>query len=693
MSPVAYQYIMGQLPILIEQSKMQHQYNKFYHTDDYTQSVKLLPLPSPILMNCRIGDPSSWPIVLPSLEGQAWLQQRLQDLYFFNSKTSPTGRKYLLSQKELSYFKSFTKPNATLFIHGYNVPLGHFSDQIFSLEGSNTAGQVLYQPQTKFPIASQNHIGHYFLDHQAATVWRDKHAVHEQFGILSQGSDQLNGEGAHQWFLQIEHHLNQVMGFQGFQYQANQQSSYTRMIHIAWQGNPASAMDYMAVQPIAELTAISLLPLLMQLIDARIKVNLIAHSAGCIVALKAMQFLAHWPQYQSALDHVFLWQAALPQTALSPQANQLDQSVDNFWQTQDAHRSAKKIIVLHSRHDGILGPDPAKYLPFDPIDVMVKSKQSDDPSNANIERIKQLAQTAFSLGHVHNAIESIYHVAQLLAIPLSALMFDGALQRQVYDKWFMNPSIWRAGSKPAHDFRQQTNQCFEKHSRWMRLFCWLIQNYLIGTLHQIITVLYCHEYLVGITRANLHQQLMLYQQHCEQFTQGHYFLDRHQVNYQWIKSEKSYLPQQLLPRALEFLNFAKLNKTRLTSEFLRTHEHLALVKPGKEPLQWLGRTAYLTLVTDIDRQNRDHIALVEGLATLVLTAFCDLAVTPVAALGYAGPDQQDSTIKRLKKRGKLHVIDQTDWLYHHSGLKRYDLFARSMQAARKQVPDYLFGGY
>lgn len=218
---------------------------------------------------------------------------------------APAGNAQLLSQEQLDYFKD-NGNNALVFVHGYNVALGEFGQP----NSTDALPVDVYRP-TK-PRSS-------------------------------------NGIGAHSWLLNIEYQLNRAAGYQG--HDQKNRHPYQRILCIAWEGNVGSANFYGAT--LNALTAgRRLSAVLHQLIEANIKINLMAHSLGARVLLTAMNLLAE--THTQAIDHVFLWQPAVADNTLS---NHIENDTHPFGAgvLPQAHQAAKQIIVLHSSNDGVLG--------------------------------------------------------------------------------------------------------------------------------------------------------------------------------------------------------------------------------------------------------------------------------------------------------------------------------------------------
>lgn len=261
------------------------------------------------------------------------------------STTSDPSARDLLRADELLYFRE-NGNNATIFIHGFNVPFGGFARHA---ELRNWHHDILREQTTPMHLAYGN---------TTATIYRDREMLdrqygrwHERYPGLYQAIDleNLNGGGAHNWFLHMEDNLNRATG----QFDRRDYRQFTRMIHLAWSGD-VFALDYMAAEANANQAGFVLAGVIDQLVGEGIAVNVIAHSLGGRVLLVAMNLLGQMPRRQECIAHAFLWQPAVPDTALSNDPGK-DTSVLRNWTFTHAHRAAKKIVVLHSNRDNILG--------------------------------------------------------------------------------------------------------------------------------------------------------------------------------------------------------------------------------------------------------------------------------------------------------------------------------------------------
>ncbi len=161
------------------------------------------------------------------------------------------------------------------------------------------------------------------------------------------------GTEAHRWLICMEHSLNVAAGFDGQDY-----SKYTRLIGIAWQGDP-HLLDFKAAYGTASYPAKKIVALIQQLQAKGIKVNLMAHSLGNLVLMEVLS------QLTQPIDHAFLWQAAIGNDAFSVASHPLPiMQVPDFMKLIDlpapvnfpkAANGASNFTVLYSDDDTVLG--------------------------------------------------------------------------------------------------------------------------------------------------------------------------------------------------------------------------------------------------------------------------------------------------------------------------------------------------
>ncbi|WP_417516006.1 hypothetical protein [Marinobacter sp.] len=241
----------------------------------------------------------------------------------------------LLTEEQLNYFRE-NGNNALIYIHGYNVPHGDW-------------GRFFKYDDRREPYHGNapSFVKAYSWHPDKATVWQNGEALSDKRAGAPK-EDKLNGTGAHNWAVHMEYQLNRAAGFDGEDWMP-----YSRIINISWPGDTGST-DFMQAELNAMAAGRRLLPLLQQLANANIGVNLITHSLGARVGLTALNILGTIG-HRNLVDHLFLWQPAVADNALTNDSNR-DAHPLGLGVFPAAHITARKIVVLHSRGDGILGP-------------------------------------------------------------------------------------------------------------------------------------------------------------------------------------------------------------------------------------------------------------------------------------------------------------------------------------------------
>ncbi len=254
----------------------------------------------------------------------------------------------VLTVRELNYFKN-NGNNATIFIHGFNVPYGEFSKQIDTL----TVPQSLIRQRPNLPRVK--------FSNTDCTVYREIEVLKQSFPVLGAPDtdlskplqeENINGSGTHSWYLAMEDNLNRATG----QFDRTDYSKYSRIINVAWSGDVA-IYNYIEAETYANQAGFGVAKLIDQLVSEGIAVNVIAHSLGNRVLLVAMNILGQMSNRRECIRNAFLWQPAVPDTALSNDPSK-DTSVLRNWNFIHAHLAAKTIVVLYSNRDNVLGEHP-----------------------------------------------------------------------------------------------------------------------------------------------------------------------------------------------------------------------------------------------------------------------------------------------------------------------------------------------
>ncbi|MGM0823594.1 MAG: hypothetical protein ACQEUY_02600 [Pseudomonadota bacterium] len=258
----------------------------------------------------------------------------------------------LLTEEQLEQLR-LAGNNATLFLHGYNVPLGQYgSFASWEKRRDISAKPLLTTAHTASSATILQDIDK--VDIQAP-VTRGKIANNLYHTPTENRPDEYreaycNGSGACNWFVHMEHQLNRAAGMTEEDWRP-----YTRMVGIAWLGDTGS-IDFFQAELNAMAAGRRLVALLEQLNDAGIAINIISHSLGARVVLTALNILGEQERYQW-IDNVYLWEPAVADNALVNDASQ-DSHPLGMGVFPDAHKAVRKVVVLHSEEDGILGPPP-----------------------------------------------------------------------------------------------------------------------------------------------------------------------------------------------------------------------------------------------------------------------------------------------------------------------------------------------
>ncbi|TVP52678.1 MAG: alpha/beta hydrolase [Halomonas sp.] len=246
--------------------------------------------------------------------------------------TSPEAD--LLTEEQLEQLR-LAGNNATLFLHGYNVPLGQYG--VF-------ASWEQRRDISASPLLTTAHTA------SSATILQGMRTGEHASAAYREEPD--NGNGAHNWFVHMEYQLNRAAGMTEEDWRP-----YTRMVGIAWFGDTGS-VDFFQAELNAMAAGRRLVALLEQLYDAGIAINVISHSLGARVILTALNILGEQERHQW-IDNVYLWQPAVADNALVNDASQ-DSHPLGMGVFPDAHQATSKIVVLQSQQDGILGPPPSQ---------------------------------------------------------------------------------------------------------------------------------------------------------------------------------------------------------------------------------------------------------------------------------------------------------------------------------------------
>ncbi|WP_177223454.1 alpha/beta hydrolase [Modicisalibacter xianhensis] len=240
--------------------------------------------------------------------------------------------------------------NATIFVHGYNVPHGNWAR---FTHNADLSGLAAMQPGTPKLVPNGSAA--------TATLCQSEATDADERG--------LNGSGACNWLVNMEYQLNRAAGLPDDDWR-----QYTRIVGVFWPGDTGTT-EFIEAEFAAMKSGRRLVNILVQLIEAGITINLISHSLGARVVLTALNILGAHGMRQR-IDNLFLWEPAVADNALSPDTPFTDTPPrrDGFGTDSLAHSPAREVhplgmgtfptahlatnnvVVLHSHEDGILGP-------------------------------------------------------------------------------------------------------------------------------------------------------------------------------------------------------------------------------------------------------------------------------------------------------------------------------------------------
>lgn len=631
----------------------------------------------------------------------------------------------LLSNEQLAYFKNNNsqQPNATLFIHGFNVPFGEYGREIIcerqAQTSTNTAYQVSMNPEAKAPLqTSKPSERRASFGPNPATIYRNIHHAYNLFGpnieYLNVTTKNINGSGAHNWWIHMEHNLNKAAGFEGFDYYYNpKKPPYTRLINIAWSGKPANELDYIAIEPVAAKTAFAVVQLIQQLRKKNITVNIIAHSAGNVVLIKAMQQLGVSLHGQHSIQNAFMWEAAIPNTALSPNSDMLDGSFSKFWQTENAHRAANKIFVLYSRHDNVLGPIPIKFTKNYQPDLSLKYQTPGGKLYTKIALSINLIDKLTEKAGVPNAINSAYSLAQMLKVPLSVLLNSQSTRQKLYQQFYTKFHGSQHNIKLAPTLSQQTAIIQQQFPSAFNDLAAFLGSYTAITNDSFLLYLKNIDnqkrLLKLISAANPQRILYIINALAKVASKDFNSTNRHAIHMEIEKRAKkstgyrylSHLYHALIKRDPQYIAAS----TTSSIEYLnhKIHEFIVHLPDDINHFAYQLNQHLYNLIHPTNnpahnqRQQRANSATTAGIemATLIITIFNLPGAQPHPAMGYSGPDANDPATQKLIRQGKIIPVDQTDYLFHHSAMRTPSkaVFEKIYQHVIVGEHSYQFGRY
>ncbi|MDG2917443.1 alpha/beta hydrolase, partial [Bisgaard Taxon 10/6] len=129
---------------------------------------------------------------------------------------------------------------------------------------------------------------------------------------------------------------------------------YSRIIGVTWSGSVTPSNVFLRAEMYANEAGRELAKFLQKL-NKDTRINIITHSLGARVALSALNILGDYDgEYDNKVDNLIMWEAAVADNAVTGhytrEKNALAMDLFPF-----AHKAVKRMRILYSQHDGVLG--------------------------------------------------------------------------------------------------------------------------------------------------------------------------------------------------------------------------------------------------------------------------------------------------------------------------------------------------
>lgn len=264
--------------------------------------------------------------------------------------------------------------SATLFIHGFNVPLGAIGRLPSPTElGENPAydslkdsrgiqapylyyGDIIGQ-RVRNVIAERRN----FYEYSNRTTGGGGRDIDAQLKsetqiIFNSMDTKFNGKDALAWFPTVEYYLNlAASGATSANTKLSDWKKYSRIIGVTWSGSVDPSRTFFRAEIYANEAGRKLAKDISTLLENNIQVNIITHSLGARVALAALNILGDANQPKK-IKNLIMLEAAVADNAITAnytrEKNPVAMELFPF-----AHKAAEYVRVMYSQEDGVLGPD------------------------------------------------------------------------------------------------------------------------------------------------------------------------------------------------------------------------------------------------------------------------------------------------------------------------------------------------
>ena len=290
----------------------------------------------------------------------------------FKQKLSSKKRKEEIN-KIVQQVKADGK-SATLFIHGFNVPIGAIGRFPNPTElGENPAydslkdsrgiqapylyyGDIIGQ-RVRNVIAERRN----FYEYSNRTTGGGGRDIDAQLKsetqiIFNSMDTKFNGKDALAWFPTVEYYLNlAASGATSANTKLSDWKKYSRIIGVTWSGSVDPSRTFFRAEIYANEAGRKLAKDISILLENNIQVNIITHSLGARVALAALNILGDANQPKK-IKNLIMLEAAVADNAITAnytrEKNPVAMELFPF-----AYKAAEYIRIMYSKEDGVLGPD------------------------------------------------------------------------------------------------------------------------------------------------------------------------------------------------------------------------------------------------------------------------------------------------------------------------------------------------
>ena len=290
----------------------------------------------------------------------------------FKQKLSSKKRKEEIN-KIVQQVKADGK-SATLFIHGFNVPIGAIGRFPNPTElGENPAydslkdsrgiqapylyyGDIIGQ-RVRNVIAERRN----FYEYSNRTTGGGGRDIDAQLKsetqiIFNSMDTKFNGKDALARFPTVEYYLNlAASGATSVNAKLSDWTKYSRIIGVTWSGSVDPSRTFFRAEIYANEAGRKLAKDISILLENNIQVNIITHSLGARVALAALNILGDANQPKK-IKNLIMLEAAVADNAITAnytrEKNPVAMELFPF-----AYKAAEYIRIMYSKEDGVLGPD------------------------------------------------------------------------------------------------------------------------------------------------------------------------------------------------------------------------------------------------------------------------------------------------------------------------------------------------